>query len=244
VQSNHSKLRLMAWLSALFLVVLGAKLWTIRLYGTPIPFWDEWIEAKLLFKPWLEGHLTWGAWFAPHNEHRIFFTRILDLSVLRLNGQWDPMLQMTINAFIHAGYACGLAYCLWIFTGRKNEGLTCLLLAPFFALPFAAENTIHAFQSPIYFLGIFSVITLIGLGFGSPGGGWWFCGLAAAVMSLFSLGSGLFAALAVMGLVILRTLKQRGISRNHLITFGCSLAVFVFGLALNVLFRINLPWQA
>lgn len=234
VQSKNFNRRLAAWLSVLLLVVLGAKLWVIQVYGTPIPNWDQWDEAKLLFKPWLEGHLTWGAWFAPHNEHRIFFTRVLDVMELWLNRQWDPILQMVINAFIHTGYACGLAYGLWIFTGRKHEGLICFLIMPFFALPFAAENTIFGFQSQVYLLGIFSVVTIIGLGFGSPGGGWWFCGLATAVMSLFTMGSGLLASLAVIGLLVLRRLKQGGANRGQWITLGCSLAVFISGLILDV----------
>ena len=234
MKSNVNCLRLAAWLLALFTVILGAKFWVIQVYQTDVPYWDQWKEAKLLFQPWLEGNLTWGALFAPHNEHRIFFTRVLDLFVVWLNRQWDPTLQMTVNAFIHAGYACGLAYCLWIFTGRKKEGLICFLLARFFAFPFAAENTIHGFQSSMYFLSIFSVITMIGLGFGSPGGCGWICGLAAAVMSLFTMGSGFLASLAVVGLVVLRMSKQRRIARDHLITLGCSLAVLAFGLALSV----------
>jgi hypothetical protein len=241
---NYSRLRLAVWLCALFTVVVGAKLWLIEAYGTAVPFWDQWDEARLFFKPWLEGHLTWSAWFAAHNEHRIFFTRALDLLVVWLNHQWDPMLQMTINAFIHAGYACALAYCIWVFTGRKNEGLICFLLVPFFALPYAAENTIHGFQSQMYFLGIFSVATIIGLGFGSPGNRWWFCGLAAGIMSIFTMGSGLLASLTVAGLVVLRMLKQRCINRNHLITLGCSLAIFVFGLALNVTVEQDKQFQA
>jgi tetratricopeptide (TPR) repeat protein len=241
---NLSRFRLAAWLCALFTVVVGAKLWIVQAYGTAIPFWDQWDEAKLFFKPWLEGHLTWGAWFAAHNEHRIFFTRALDLLVVRLNHQWDPMLQMTINAFIHAGYACGLAYCLWIFSGRKNEGLICFLLVPFFALPYAAENTIHGFQSQMYFLSIFSVATIIGLGFGSPGNRWWFLGLAAGIMSIFTMGSGLLASLTVTGLVVLRILKLRGVTRSHLITLGCSLVIFIFGLTLNVTVEQDKQFQA
>jgi hypothetical protein len=234
VQSKIFNRRLAAWLAALLLVVLGAKLWVIRLYGTPLPYWDQWDEAKLFFKPWLEGQLTWSAWFAPHNEHRIFFTRALDLLVLWLNRQWDPVLQMVVNAGLHAGYAGGLAYALWYFTGRKHEGLICLLLLPFFALPFAAENTLHGFQSQVYFLGIFSLVTIIGLGFGSPGGGAWFCGLAAAVMSLFTMGSGLLASLAVLGLLVLRRLRRGGTLRGQWFTLGFTLAIFLSGLAMDV----------
>ncbi len=244
MQFNNPKLRLTACLTALFLVIAGAKLWVIQVYATAIPYWDQWSEARLLFKPWLEGHLTWGALFAPHNEHRIFFTRVLDLFVVRLNGQWDPLLQMTINAFIHAGFACGLAYCLWVLTGKKREGLICFLLAPFFAFPFAMDNTIHGFQSQMYFVSIFALAAIIWLGFGSPGSVRWFFGLAAAMMSIVTMGSGLLASLAVIGLMIVRMLKEKRIARKQIITLGCCLAVFVFGLLLHVNVEGDKPFKA
>ena len=244
VQPNHSNLRLAPWLLALFLTVLGAKLWVIRVYGSAVPFWDQWDEARLFIKPWLEGRLPWGAWFAAHNEHRIFFTRLLDMLVLWLNQQWDPILQMIVNAVLHAGYACGLAYALWRFTGRKSGGLICFLLMPFFALPFAAENTLHGFQSQMYFLNIFAVITIVGLGFGAPGSGWWWFGLAAAFLSIFTMASGFLAAVAVIGLTGLRMLRARGTNRRHWITFTGCLAVVVAGLVLNVSVPGHKPYQA
>src|SRR5579859_8276599 len=108
MKANLPRPRLVLWLFALFLVILGAKLWVIQLYGSWLPVWDQWDEADQFFRPWLEGHLTWHDWFAPHNEHRIFFTRLLDFLVISLNGRWDTLLQMTVNAILHAGYACAL----------------------------------------------------------------------------------------------------------------------------------------
>jgi len=239
-----SKLQLRAWLTALFLVIVGAKLWIIQVYGSPLPFWDQWDEAKQLFKPWLDGTLTWGALIAPHNEHRILFTRLLDLFVLQLNHQWDPLLQMVVNALLHAAYACGLAYCLWTFLGRKRVGLICFLLAPFFALPFAAENTIHGFQSQEYLLNIFSIITIVELGFGSPESGRWFLGLAAACLALFTMASGLLASLAVAGLIVLRICKEKSVTRNHFITLVCSVAVFAAGWRLRVAVADDQQFQA
>jgi len=231
-------------LAALFLMVLGAKLWVVQLYGSPLPLWDQWYEADGFFRPWLEGHLTWKAFFAAHNEHRILCTRLLDLGVIRLNGRWEPLLQMTVNAFICATFACGLACGLWEFLGRKNGWFICFLLAPFFALPYAGENTIWAFNSQVYLLDIASLMTLAGLGFGRPGGRWWWFGWAAAIVGLFTAASGLFAPVAVGGLIILRAIKNRRMETGSWITLGFCLAVIGLGAALSVKVESDLPLQA
>ena len=241
---NHSIRQLALWLAALFVTILGAKLWVIQIFATNMPYWDQWDEARYFFQPWLEGRLTWDAWFAPHNEHRIFFTRALDWLELWLNGQWDPRLQMVVNAMIHAGYACGLAFCLWFFTGKKQPGRICFLLAPLFVLPFAAENTVHGFQSQMYLLGIFSLAAMLGLGFGRVGGGAWLAGAALAVLAIFTMGSGFLASAAVVGLVACRSLKQRRCTRNDLITAAVALAVLALGLALNVTVEEHHKFQA
>jgi hypothetical protein len=158
---------------------------------------------------------------------------LFDLIVIRLNGRWEPLLQMTVNAFIHTAYVCGLAFCLWDFLGRKNGWFICFLLAPFFALPYAGENAIWAITLE-YFLDIFSLATLVALGFARPGSRWWCLGLAAAFMSLFTMASGLLAPVAVGGLAILRAIKQRRMDRGNLITLGSCLAIMGLGMALSV----------
>ncbi len=222
-----------AWLAALFLVVLGAKLWVVRLYGSPLPLWDQWYEAERFFRPWVEGHLTWQALFAADNGHRIVCSRLFDFFLIKLNGRWEPMLQMTANALVHTTYVCGLAFCLWDFLGRKNGWFICFLLAPFFALPYAGENAIWAITLE-YFLDLFSFATLVGLGFARPGSRWWWLGLAAAFMSLFTMASGLLAPVTLGGLMILRALKQRRMERGNLITLASCLAIMGLGLAVSV----------
>ena len=234
MQTAESKRTLAAWLVAFFLVVFGAKLWTIQLWATNLPFWDQWDEARLLFQPWLEGNLSWRDFFIPHNEHRIVFTRLLDLWEVKLNGQWDIYLQTVVNAVLHTSYGCGLATVCWHFTGRRRAGLICFLFAPFFALPFAAENAIHGFQSQFYFTNLFSSLAILGLGFAKPCGKFWFAGLLAAVCAIFTMASGFLAAAAVVGLMILRAVKRRGISREEILTTLCGLAVVALGLAVKV----------
>lgn len=233
-----------AWLAALFLTALGAQLWIVWLYGSPLPLWDQWYEASDFFKPWVAGSLKWTDFFAAHNEHRIFATRLLDVSLIGLNGRWEPLLQMTINAAIHAGFACGLAFCIWDFLGRKSGWLICALLAPFYALPYAAENAIWGFNSQDYFVNIFALVALGGLGFGKPGGLSWWLGLAAAVLGLFNMASGLLAPLAVEGLLLLRWLKNRRLEKEELLSLIVCILVVIFGLALSVTKEQDRAFQA
>ncbi len=233
-----------AWLAALFLVVLGAKLWVVQIFGSALPLWDQWYEAETFFRPWLEGHLTWKDFFVPSNEHRIVFTRLLDMGGIALNGRWEPLLQMTVNAFIHAAFVGALASGLWHFLGRKSGWLVCFLLAPFYALPYAAENTIWAINSQQYFMSLCALATLAGLGFGKPGGARWWLGLAAAFAGLFTMASGFLAAAAVGGLMVLRALKNRRIEKASLFTFGLCLVVVALGAALNVSMPGDLPLRA
>ena len=117
------------------------------------------------------------------------------------------MLQMTVNAFIHAAYVCGLAFCLWDFLGRKNGWFICFLLAPFFALPYAGENAIWAINSQNiswHFFAGDAGRTGVWQGRAVCVGG---SGLAAAIMGSFTMASGLLAPMAVGGLAILRTIK-------------------------------------
>jgi hypothetical protein len=243
-QTNESFKHFAAWLAALFLVVLGAQLWVVELYGSPLPFWDQWYEANSLFAPWMEGHLKWGDIFAGDSDHRIVLTHLLDLGFIWLNGRWEPLLQMTVNAFIHAAFAGGLAFCLWDFFGRKNGWLVCFLLMPFFALPYAGENAIWGINSLWYFVNIFALATLVGLGFGKPGSRWWWFGLTAAILSLFTMASGLLAPMAAGGLIILRAIKRRRIEKENLMSLGACLLFVGLGAALSVTAEYNRPLQA
>ena len=92
------------WLYFAFIfIVFGVKAVIISNFGSSVPFWDEWVaEGVRLYRPLIDGTLSWTDLFASHNEHRIFTTRVLHLLLLKLNsGVWDPMLQMYVNAAIH-----------------------------------------------------------------------------------------------------------------------------------------------
>src|ERR1700748_2717758 len=93
------------------LIVIGARFWMVSHYGTSLPINDQWGgEGFYLLKPWYEGRLTFAALLAPHNEHRVFFSRLLTLTLTAGNGQWDCMLQMVFDAIFCGAIAAML---LW-----------------------------------------------------------------------------------------------------------------------------------
>src|SRR5437016_3472021 len=92
-----------SWLgwAGFFLVIVGARLCLVADYGSSLPMYDQWDgEGATLFKPWRDGTLRLVDFVAPHNEHRMLPSKLLALGLLRLNGQWDARLQMTVNAIL------------------------------------------------------------------------------------------------------------------------------------------------
>ncbi|HXE43424.1 MAG TPA: hypothetical protein VN516_10395, partial [Candidatus Baltobacteraceae bacterium] len=218
-QAKESFRHFAVWLVALFLTAFGAQLWTVSLYGSPIPIWDQWYQADSIFRPWLEGRLDWNGLIAADSNHRIVVTHLFDMSVIRLNGRWDPLLQMTVNAFIHAVFACGLAFCLWKFFCQTRGWLICFLLMPFFALPYGGENAIWGINSLWYFINIFALTTVVGLGFSKTGSWRWWVGFVAAMLSLLTMASGLLAPMTAGGLILLRAIKNRRMEKENWVGF-------------------------
>ena len=109
------------WIAALFLIVFSASLLFIRQNPVTVPDWDQWdIEASWLYVPYHEGALTWRSMFSLANEHRVFFTRLLALDLLLVNGQWDPRLQQVVNAGMHAMTAVLLVAVLYVGNRRRH----------------------------------------------------------------------------------------------------------------------------
>lgn len=219
-----------AGLVALGLMVFGAKLLAIHLFGNATPFVDQWAEADLVYGPWLEGDLDWADLVALHNEHRILFPRLLALGLFAANGIWNPLLQMVVNAAIHSGFICILAWFMLRVVGPSLAPAVLGFCLVVFSLPVGWENTLAGFQSCFYFL-----LT------GGVGGLWlaagaaplslrWWAGVGLAAVGFFSLASGAFAfaALAALGAIQ----AARGVRRDrlHLAAIGVLAALFVLGI--------------
>lgn len=189
---------------SVFLVIAGSRLWQITHFGNDLPLFDQWgAEGEALYKPYLAGNLHASSLLAPHNEHRIIFTRLLALSLFIINGQWDAHLQMVVNALLYAFAGGGLTV---LFSGKLSplpylcvSVATALLLS----LPVGYENTLWGFQSHFYLLIGFSLAAIWLLTESRPMSMAWYAGCCMALCALFTLGSGVLVPVAVIAAVTL-----------------------------------------
>ena len=178
-------------------ILFGVKLWLIGTFGNATPFWDQWdSEADFLYKPFLNGTLKFSDLFAPHNEHRIFTTRILALVLLGINKIWSPMLQMVVNAGLHIGVLMFTNALLVRVVGRSYLTVLLGFSIILFAIPYAWENTLAAFQSQFYFVLLFSISCLWFTVTKEPLSRMWWLGVVCAALAFLSLASGVFALAA------------------------------------------------
>lgn len=230
---NYSTRQLLPAIVPVLLVIFGIKLVLIDRYGTITPYWDQWNgEGLYIYKPFLSGQLTLQNLIASHNEHRIFFSRILSLLELEAFGVWFPELQMGVNAVIHTA-AIGLL--LWLLLpALDTAGRMCALFATLilYAVPFGYENTLGAFQSPFYFLFAFSLISVWLFHLDNAFSVRWFAALFFGIASYFNIASGALTILAGFSLCSLQIiLGARDRSRKELAALAVLLAVVSVELA-------------
>jgi|GEM_PF-1949958 len=196
------------WLAAVFLTIFSSKLWLIDLYGSALPWWDQWVaEGWQLYIPFFNKTLVLKDLFMAHCEHRIFVNRVMALLLLKLNGQWDAQLGMLFNAFLAAGIGAVLSAMSWNLSGKKNIAVICLFNALVFSLPFSWECSVLGFLGN-YWLILFAIMAAWLLLRHDPPKAAWFAGLVFAGLSLVTMGSGFFAAAAVLAVFILRSFRR------------------------------------
>lgn len=216
------------------LCVVGARWSLIHRYGSDVPFMDQWdAEAERVIIPANQGNLSWADLVVPHNEHRIVLTKLTALGLTKVDGQWSPLLEMTLNAVIFAG-ALGT---LLLFA---RKALSPLLLAAFcafcallFSLPYDWENTLAGFQSQFYYLVWTSLLGLwLCLTAPSLGRRWW-AGFVVLTLGLGTMSSGMLAAMAAGGALVLQGLLSRRWSRRDSVALGLLILLTLTGLALS-----------
>lgn len=190
-----------------FAVVSGVQLWLVAVAGTDIPFHDQWdAEGAHLVPAIRDGTYTWRDLFAPHNEHRVVWTNLLNGVLLWANrGQWDPLVQQVANAFLHGTCAAAL---VWFFArglSGQRAGLTALVVSLAFAPIAAWHNSLWGFQSQVYFALLFTILAL-GVLTREPAvsRGRYLGGVVAAGSAFLAMGPGMFVPMALLLLGLLR----------------------------------------
>lgn len=238
-----------AWKIALAILLLltgaTANFWIVSRYGNQTPFWDQWDgEGSGLYIPFFDSKLTISHFFAPHNEHRILPTRLLALSLIELNGLWDPILQMMVNAIIHV--TVGVFFLLAFrqhLDARAYSGLAILVLI-ITAVPFAVESTLMGFQTHFYSLLLFGLIAIWLMSRERSFSWKWLVGFAAAALSYLSLASGGLIFFASFLILLTKLILRVEGSRREWLGAALLLAGFAVALLMTPTIEGHAPLKA
>jgi hypothetical protein len=176
--------------AAAALLVWAGRLAQIHLFAGDVPHNDQWvIEAEQIILPWLEGTLRPWMFFIPHFEHLPVWTRLLAWSQVALTGRWDPLVQVTVNSLLYAGFVALVM--TWAGRWMRPAAVGGLALLFIFGggLPHTWENSTWGFQSQFPLALLFLWLHCLGAIEYPPGSrGWWWA-QAAALAGIFTLAS-------------------------------------------------------
>ena len=229
-----------AFAVCLFLLIVGGKWATFDRYGSAMPDWDQWdAEAVELLIPWFENENFLRHLVHPHNEHRVIMTKLQNLALVLINGQWDSRLEAATNALLHAGLAVGF----WLF-GRRAVAARWqiplfVFIAALFGLPVAWQNVLGGFHSQQYWLAGLSFAAVVSIPFARVGSATWWGGLLAALLALGTMASGFIAAAVVLVVLGWRLFFRATTWRQSWPAFVVMGAFVVIGL----LIRVEVEWH-
>ena len=213
--------------------ILCVRIFMLARYSSSVPSWDAWgAEPAVLYGPWLEDTFVWSNLWAWHNEHRIFFTRLLDMTLFLANeSQWDVRVQTLVSGMLFASTA-GISM-WWIL--RNVEATLSVGLAGVVALcavcPNGWANAMQGFQSCFYFVLLFAVLSVrsaVCAPLSVRGG------LQTALLALaavFSLAAGVLVAMVCAIVALVRIWIERSSWRQSAAFIAAPLFVAVWSLA-------------
>lgn len=154
---NESRYRWSLILAA-GLLPFAALIYFIIRYHVNVPFGDEWEIAEYL-ENWDGGRMSLAYLWEQHNEHRIFFPRIILLLLAKLT-RWNLLYEELLNAFLAAAtYLVIASYCLRFEKWAGKFHTVCFILfLPWIVFSFRQwENWSWGIQL-VVFLSTFGVV--------------------------------------------------------------------------------------
>ncbi|MCE6992159.1 hypothetical protein [Dyadobacter sp. CY323] len=203
----------------------------VSTFAISLPFWDQWdAEGDYLLRPYMEGKLRLRELWQPHNEHRIFPTRLLSLLIFEITGEWNNLTEAFVNVFLAASIPAILVYT--IHKHRDLAGFRWLfvpVLLAQFALPFSFENYLIGFQSQFYFLVLFTVSALIIAAY-VPDNKFRIPGIITlCVLSVITMASGLLTPITIACVFCLDWYMNRNYPSRNVLSFGLLILIALFG---------------
>lgn len=191
------------WAGLLALVIVTTSVFGAAHFFSPIPWEDQWDGYVGFFRSLDNG--VWLAWWTPHMEHRIVFSRVLFWLDAHVFGGWNAFT--LVSNFLLMAALCGTL----IVEARKN-GLSKpdlvaagLLIVGFMFSWIQYANFLSGFQSQFIAVYLFAF-----LGFAQYS--WERLGLAVmwCILSALCMANGLVAlvVVAIQGVLLRRPVKQ------------------------------------
>ncbi len=179
-------------------------------YAVNVPFWDQW-EFVTLIQKYHTGTLGFADFFAQHNEHRIFFPRLVMFTLAWLT-HWNTLFEVAFGVIV-AAVSFGFLYAILrrTFTNVWLRAGALLVSSLVFFSPLAWEDWLWGWQIQWY-LNIAGLIIAV----------WalttWkqasllcrvFVAAAGAVLATYSLASGMFVWLICIPIFLVRKDMRR-----------------------------------
>ena len=198
--------------AALFLIAILPVAIIVRLisdYGVNVPYGDEWSLIPL-FSKWNDHQLAFADIFRQHNEHRIFFPKLIYLAFAQLT-HWNVRAEMFFSVLLCCGTSAGIYILLKRTvpgTAKKHLLLWALSNLLIFS-PVQAENWLWGFQLQIFIPTFCLVASLAVLGSRLRHGTKFLAACLLAIVATFSFGGGLLLCPIILGYLALQ-LEKRG----------------------------------
>jgi hypothetical protein len=228
------------------LAIAGVHSFYVSLFAGDLPFWDQWTQINEELAPWWQDHTNLHFLFAAHNEHRIFFTRLVSMALLTINdGHWSNLAEAYINTLIYASVLASLfVFSAWDIRSTPMRALLLLSVIGMGCLPFDWENTLVGFQNQFYFMLAAAVILMAVAAYATDTWTRLFALLVLGLASLFTMASGLIAPLAAAFVLTVRGLPTRTWSVRTVVAIGSMLAMAMAGLLFLPHLPHTVPMQA
>jgi hypothetical protein len=173
----------------------------VRAFGVNVLFWDQFEFVPTLAR-FYEGQLTLGDLTALHNEHRLFFPRLIMLGLAALT-RYDSVAEMYFNAGLLAALGVVLLHLHVRTFGASGRSLLTFLPVPVLLFTWRQhENLLWGWQLQITLCALCSVVSLWLLEGVRGLGARWVGATAAALVATFSFGSGVILWPVGLGLLL------------------------------------------